>query len=146
MTGHIKSLTCWAAFCVAGLMPDFGYGETIRAHDLQGEDTETICSAKGKLEDDDLKAVHAPRPELATALDWISEMVSIAPNFELYGGDFRRSPVAFALRRGKQRYIVYDRAFFSKKSGELTWFDIGVLAHEIGHHINGHTSGYNKTD
>lgn len=43
---------------------------------------------------------------------------------------------------GSDRYIVFDRLFlerFEKITNK--WFVVGVVAHEIGHHLNGHTIG-----
>ncbi len=42
---------------------------------------------------------------------------------------------------GQERFIQFDKAFletFQKKTNNK-WFVFGVLAHEIGHHLNGHT-------
>jgi tetratricopeptide (TPR) repeat protein len=40
------------------------------------------------------------------------------------------------------RYILYDRAFMDAIADETnSWSSISILAHEIGHHINGHTLG-----
>lgn len=42
---------------------------------------------------------------------------------------------------GQERFIQFDKAFleaFQKKT-KNRWFVFGVLAHEIGHHLNGHT-------
>ncbi|HUC80061.1 MAG TPA: hypothetical protein VMR70_04060 [Flavisolibacter sp.] len=43
---------------------------------------------------------------------------------------------------GSDRYIIFDRLFlqqYQKKTNK--WFVIGVVAHELGHHLNGHTIG-----
>lgn len=42
---------------------------------------------------------------------------------------------------GFDRYIIYDKAFLDKVSGitGTDWSAISILAHEIGHHLNGHT-------
>ncbi|MEX0595733.1 MAG: hypothetical protein WD512_04465 [Candidatus Paceibacterota bacterium] len=49
---------------------------------------------------------------------------------------------------GFDRYIIYDKAFLDKVSGitGTDWSAISILAHEIGHHLNGHTlmSGINN--
>lgn len=42
---------------------------------------------------------------------------------------------------GQERFIQFDKAFletFQKRTNNR-WFVFGVLAHEIGHHLNGHT-------
>ncbi len=43
---------------------------------------------------------------------------------------------------GSDRYIIFDRLFleqYEKKTNK--WFVVGVVAHELGHHLNGHTIG-----
>jgi hypothetical protein len=39
------------------------------------------------------------------------------------------------------RYIVYDNKFLSdiENSTNANWISISILAHELGHHLNGHT-------
>lgn len=44
-----------------------------------------------------------------------------------------------ALISNEKRYVLFDRAKFDWASGRPSWRDIGILAHEIGHHLNGHT-------
>ena len=39
------------------------------------------------------------------------------------------------------RYIFYNREFMSEiNSNTNYWSNMSILAHEIGHHINGHTT------
>lgn len=40
-----------------------------------------------------------------------------------------------------ERYIIYDKAFLDRVSGVTgtDWSAISIMAHEIGHHLNGHT-------
>lgn len=42
---------------------------------------------------------------------------------------------------GQERFIQFDKAFLEtyQKQTNNRWFVFGVLAHEIGHHLNGHT-------
>ena len=38
------------------------------------------------------------------------------------------------------RYIFYNDSFMSKIAGQTNdWSNLSILAHEVGHHINGHT-------
>jgi hypothetical protein len=47
---------------------------------------------------------------------------------------------ALATTEGKDRYILYSTAFLEKFKGDAKtkWAAYTVLAHEIGHHLNGH--------
>lgn len=51
------------------------------------------------------------------------------------------SAVCFGNNIGQDRYIEFDRAFLEKYQLQTgsKWFVIGVVAHEIGHHLNGHS-------
>lgn len=42
---------------------------------------------------------------------------------------------------GQERFIQFDKAFLQafQKRTQNRWFVFGALAHEIGHHLNGHT-------
>lgn len=50
---------------------------------------------------------------------------------------------ALATTEGKDRYILYSTAFLEKFKGDAKtkWAAYTVLAHEIGHHLNGHDFG-----
>ena len=37
------------------------------------------------------------------------------------------------------RYILYDRKFMNSISNQNNWSNLFILAHEVGHHINGHS-------
>ena len=46
---------------------------------------------------------------------------------------------AFATTKNGIRYIIYDKEFMEEiNSNTNYWFNMWVLAHEVGHHINGH--------
>ena len=46
---------------------------------------------------------------------------------------------AFATTKNGIRYIIYDKSFMNEiDSNTNYWFNMWVLAHEVGHHINGH--------
>ena len=47
---------------------------------------------------------------------------------------------ALATTEGKDRYLLYSAAFLEKFKGDAKtkWAAYTVLAHEIGHHLNGH--------
>ncbi len=51
------------------------------------------------------------------------------------------SAICFSNNIGQERFIQFDKAFlqaFEKRTNNR-WFVFGVLAHEIGHHLNGHS-------
>lgn len=62
----------------------------------------------------------------------------LAPNFDIRVGGV---PNAAAVVQGSRRYIIYDQYFIRKltQSAGSKWAAISVMAHEVGHHLNGHT-------
>ena len=86
--------------------------------------------------------------ESANALQIVREITDaagIAPNFIVRS---RNVPNACAIiERDNRRYIDFNPRFFENiKIGTNTnWSVYSVLAHEIGHHVNGHTLNVDKT-
>jgi hypothetical protein len=68
----------------------------------------------------------------------ISDAVGLRPNFEIKAGDVNNA--AAIAYRGK-RYIIYNPVFIRQitKAAQTDWGSISILAHEVGHHLNGHT-------
>ena len=86
----------------------------------------------------------------ANAEKWMAEMVNKITNVVGLKNRFRLvslkkynncSAVCFNNNIGQERFIQFDRDFlesFQKKTNNK-WFVVGVLAHELGHHFNGHS-------
>jgi len=68
----------------------------------------------------------------------IMDIVGLKPNFEVQAANV---PNAAAVVYRGRRYILYNPAFIDNltKATGTRWAAISVLAHEIGHHLNGHT-------
>lgn len=68
----------------------------------------------------------------------IVNVVGLKANFELMPA---RVDNAAAVTYGGKRYVLYNPDFINalvRKTGNK-WAAVSVLAHEIGHHLNGHT-------
>ena len=78
--------------------------------------------------------------EAEEALDKILSVIGASKNFTLIPCDIFN---ALAVTYKGERYVLYDGEFM-KKISELTndWSSIFILAHEVGHHINGHTRDF----
>ena len=80
----------------------------------------------------------------AKALKWLGHLtrrVGIAEDsFKLLAGTFNRKVGAYAVIRKDQRFIVYDKDFIFNEKDGVSWHSLSVLAHEIGHHVNGDTA------
>ena len=69
----------------------------------------------------------------------IINVVGLKPNFEVVAAN--NVDNAAAVTYGGRRYVLYNPNFINtlvQRTGNK-WAAISVLAHEIGHHLNGHT-------
>ncbi|MCC9166803.1 membrane-binding protein [Pontibacter harenae] len=68
----------------------------------------------------------------------IINAVGLKPRFELRAADIENA--AAVVYNGK-RYILYNDNFLNKINNavQTDWGGVSILAHEIGHHLNGHT-------
>ncbi|MGV3588712.1 MAG: membrane-binding protein [Adhaeribacter sp.] len=78
----------------------------------------------------------------------IIDVVGLKPRFEVREADVDN---AAAVIYNGQRYILYNRQFVAAVNNAVKtdWAAVSILAHEIGHHLNGHTlsrSGSNPQD
>lgn len=80
-----------------------------------------------------------------TSLDEAREMieniiavVGLKPKFEIKEANI---PNAAAVIYGSKRYVLYNSNFVERlnKAAGNKWASVSILAHEIGHHLNGHT-------
>jgi hypothetical protein len=68
----------------------------------------------------------------------IVDAYGLSRNFEIRAA---LVPNAAAINLGSTRYILYNPTFMSEitTTTQDRWAAAGILAHEIGHHLNGHT-------
>ncbi len=68
----------------------------------------------------------------------IMEVVGLKPRFEIKAANVSN---AAAVIYDNKRYILYSQNFISQihRATQTDWAAISILAHEIGHHLNGHT-------
>jgi len=68
----------------------------------------------------------------------IVNSVGLEQNFEIKAANV---PNAQAVIKNGIRYILYSQVFMQsiEKNTNTEWSSISILAHEIGHHLNGHT-------
>ena len=72
------------------------------------------------------------------ALDRILSVTGMSKNFTLYPCSDIKNCAAVTLNG--DRYILYDKEFMEEISNSASsWSNLSILAHEIGHHVNGHT-------
>jgi hypothetical protein len=74
----------------------------------------------------------------ASTLDSIVQATGLASNFQIQAAAV---PNAVAVVQGTQRYVLYNPSFMAdmNASSGTDWAAVSILAHEVGHHLNGHT-------
>ena len=84
----------------------------------------------------------SPRPTYADGatkiIDLILETVGLQASFEVRRANV---PNAAAVVYQGKRYILYNPSFIHAmdKAAGTPWASVAILAHEIGHHLSGHT-------
>ncbi len=83
------------------------------------------------------RAQTAPAP--TDVIREITDAVGLKARFELRAT--REVDNAAAVVYEGKRYLLYNPAFLSavNRAGHTDWAGISILAHEMGHHLNGHT-------
>lgn len=68
----------------------------------------------------------------------IIEVIGIKPNFEVMAANVDN---AAAVIYRQKRFILYNPDFINRLNAAAgnKWASVSILAHEIGHHLNGHT-------
>ena len=76
--------------------------------------------------------------EANEALDRIMQFAGLEPSFVLRAANV---PNAVAALDGAQRLILYNQEFMMRvrDTTQTDWSAISILAHEVGHHLQGHT-------
>ena len=83
--------------------------------------------------------------EAEDALNKILNVIGASRNFLLISCDEISNALAITYKG--ERYILYDKSFLSKLEVlSNDWSSLFVLAHEVGHHINGHTRDFLISD
>jgi hypothetical protein len=76
--------------------------------------------------------------EAVNVIENILSQVGLHKNFQINAASV---PNAAAVIQGSTRYILYSQNFINQINNTTgsKWAAISILAHEIGHHLNGHT-------
>lgn len=75
--------------------------------------------------------------EASSALRLITDASGLAPSFKIMAANV---PNALATVINNERYILYNQSFMYNISQRINyWASISILAHEVGHHLNGHS-------
>jgi len=100
-------------------------------------DLSKSCSYYGEEISDDIYEFSSSQ-EAKSIIDKIVTSVGLKKNFIVKAANV---PNAVAIVQGDQRYIYYSQNFINQVNSATSdrWAAISILAHEVGHHLNGHT-------
>lgn len=101
-------------------------------------DPESSCSYYGETLNQNQVYSFSSSSEAKDIVQQIVDVVGLKPNFEIKSGNV---PNALATVQNGQRLILYSQNFMLKinNSTGTNWAGISILAHEIAHHLQGHT-------
>ncbi len=96
-----------------------------------------MCNYYGEEAKGDIIMVN-PSAVTEAVVTNIMSTIGLKANFELRAANV---PTAAAVIMDGKRYIMYNPDFMNKINAATgsDWAAISILAHEIGHHLNGHT-------
>ena len=81
--------------------------------------------------------------EAEAALKLITDASGLSSNFTIVAGNVPNACATMiynAKTKELERYIIYNQTFMYNISKKINyWASISILAHEVGHHLNGHS-------
>ena len=81
--------------------------------------------------------------EAQSILNMILSASGLSSNFKLVAGDVPNAAAVILLNpstKEPERYIIYNQTFMYNIEKRINyWASVSILAHEIGHHLNGHS-------
>lgn len=95
------------------------------------------CGYNQTTENRDL-AIDLPRHRESNQIESILAFSGLPVNFDIYSANIQN---AIATIINGKRIILYDPALldFTDQRSDSYWSSVSILAHEIGHHLSGHT-------
>ena len=95
------------------------------------------CNYAG-MEFNEVRWTYAAGADAQSTLAKVMSYTGLPTNFKLLGADVAN---AEASVRGSERYILYSPTFMEgvESATGTNWAGVSILAHEIGHHLSGHT-------
>lgn len=131
MIGGLLGAACCPALAGAKMSPT-----------AENDEFHIICGMDGTQRIKGIENMRPAAPEAVRTIGWISNAIGVRPTFKILAADFPKGGIAAAATRGKKRYVVYDAKWFRFGDNTVGWYEVFILAHEVSHHIHGHTHGF----
>ena len=106
-------------------------------HHSFAQTSRDICSSQ-ITSWDSKPASYTSVSEAKTMISDIISVIGLKPNFEVMPANIDNAAAVVYMNK---RYILYNPDFINRLNTAAgnKWASISILAHEIGHHLNGHT-------
>jgi len=140
----IPLLRMMTGYSLAGLLssPFFGWALLFSLLALPLGAQERIffdqsCTYTGEITDEGIYGFRSDK-EATEAIERIMRYTGLPANFKIQASNV---PNAAAIIQGNRRYILYNQ-YFMERIKDITrtdWSALSIMAHEIGHHLSGHT-------
>jgi hypothetical protein len=120
---------------------------TVRAQQKLEINKLKICSYDGTNTKDDIY-IFSPDDGAKKFVERIMKFTGLPQNFEIRAANVAN---ASAVIEGDKRIILYSQSYIDEvmKKTNTQWSAVSIMAHEIGHHLSGHTLselGGNRAD
>lgn len=97
---------------------------------------ENYCSYDGAELEDDVYTFQSDQ-EAWASIERVLRFAGLEPNFRIRAGNV---PNAMAVINPPERMIIYNQQFMIQVGNiDSDWAAISILAHELAHHLQGHT-------
>ncbi|MBF0093534.1 MAG: hypothetical protein HQL34_03215 [Alphaproteobacteria bacterium] len=98
------------------------------------------CSYDGRPGKDEPIYGFQSSGEAIAFVETITRKVGLPSNFVTMAGNVSNASAVMS-EDGTQRLVVYSEVFMASvlKSTKTDWAGLSILAHEVGHHLSGHT-------
>ncbi len=127
-------------FAVLAVVLSLSVMEKAPAQVLESFELGDSCNYFGDEETPERVHTFASSKEAEDVIGQIMETVGLPQNFDILSAGVSN---AAANISGEKRFILYSRYFMHslKTQTNNEWAPISIMAHEIGHHLSGHTLG-----
>jgi len=120
----------------------FGCSPSIELPDpTERNGQELVCPGRDSTEIIKEQPMYRPSPEVSALVEYITKFHSANIKFEIFCTDLPKGTNAQAMFYQRRQIIAYEWPLEAKlaDSSERQWDIVAVLAHEIAHHMLGHT-------
>lgn len=121
-------------------------GDVVRSQEQLKLNSKNVCRIDTGTTDQELAYTFEASQKYKDLVQKICNTASLQPNFQIKAASILNARATIEIRDSK-RYIYYSEVYLADKitSTKTEWAAVFVIAHEIAHHLNGHTLSNSST-